>query len=190
MKQLKVIHDYGVPTLKVDATALANEMLGTLDTSALSYNAATFHIKMFGRFSMIPHTHSVDWYFRTYFASFPDSEIASSNSCPITSGTEAIVYGCTADSVATASFDRIVSDEKGVGVRRQVSVNANPFNATWQNQWKCLNHGFWKLGGWLFGIFETGSNLHCDESQLGKPCRSQAPNVTSHSEASRAGLHR
>jgi hypothetical protein len=47
VEQLKVIHDYGVPTLKLDATGLANVAPGTLNTNVLAHNAATVHIRMF-----------------------------------------------------------------------------------------------------------------------------------------------
>mmetsp|Transcript_161474 Transcript_161474/g.297775 ORF Transcript_161474/g.297775 Transcript_161474/m.297775 type:complete len:524 (+) Transcript_161474:71-1642(+) len=161
--QLKAIHDYGVPTLKIDATALANAMVGTIDTSPLSYNAATVHIQMYdndflGR-NVDMHTQSVDWYFRTYFDHFSGAALASSSSssCDFLVGKEPILFGCTADSRALASFNNLVGargSELAVMELRQSGVNAYPWKAEWRK------HSFCSVSWWR----------GCDQDKRGKPC--------------------
>lgn len=171
-EQLKAIHDYGVPTLKLDATALSNAMVGTVDTGPLSYNAATVHIQMYPNtflslwMNVDMHTESVDWYFRTYFPNFADADPPSpGSSCPDQPGGLPIAFGCTSDSDATLGFDKMVSGENGgvwgVSVFRQSDVNPYAWKAKWGGEAYCTAHWFWGLMPW------SG----CDESKRGRPCR-------------------
>jgi len=174
-EQLKVIHDYGVPTLKLDATAIANGMVGTVDTGPLSYNAATVHIQMYTNtflnnlwLNVDMHTESVDWYFRTYFPNFSDAGPPSAgNSCPVLPGVLPIAYGCTTDSKAKLAFDKMVSGEKdgvwGVSALRQSNTNPYAWNATWAVEAYCTAHWFW--GTLFWGMWG------CDENKRGRPCR-------------------
>jgi hypothetical protein len=136
IKQLQAIHNYGVPTLKLDATALANWSPGTIDTGVFRFSAATAHIKMFPEDQLLfrteMHTQSVDWYFRTYFVNVTGGDAGSSNPCAIPPGAQAIMFGCTADAEARASFDNIVGGNERVAQLRQKNTDPNPWTAEWK----------------------------------------------------------
>jgi len=158
-QQLQAINNYGISTLKLDATALANFLPGTINTGPLNYNAATAHVSMYGASvdHVLAHTEAVDWYFRTYFPDVYNTN-GGDGSCSLPGAVnEAIMLGCSAEADARSSFSQMVNGNDGVYVTEQTSdSDVDPWRSEWKKELWCSSSSWWS---------------GCDQAKRGNSCR-------------------